>query len=151
VIELVLRIGFSLLVVLALMWLLAKLARRPLRRHAGGWLTVLARQQLTRSATVTVIRVGTRTVLLGVTDHQVSLLGEVDPEPGSPSETNDPTSTRTTVHVPEPGPATVDRRDGSSWPDAPMRPGNRTLAGSLLSGRTWSQTVEFLRERTVRR
>ena len=49
--ELVLRIGFSLLVVFGLMWGLAKVARRPLSGHRGtGNLSVLNRQQLARGA-----------------------------------------------------------------------------------------------------
>ena len=80
-IELVLRIGFSLVVVLFLMWALARVIRRPLGagRHSGP-LAVLNRQQLTRAAAVTVIRVGDRAMILGVTDQQVSLLGEADVE-----------------------------------------------------------------------
>ena len=80
-IELVLRIGFSLLVVLCLMWALARAVRRPLSQGRGaGPLAVLHRQQLTRGAAVTVVRVSGRAIVLGVTDQQVSLLGEADVE-----------------------------------------------------------------------
>ena len=78
-IELVLRIGFSLLVVLGLMWAVARVIRRPLgvgRPH--GQLAVLNRQQLTRGAEVAVVKVADRAMILGVTDQQVSLLGEAD-------------------------------------------------------------------------
>jgi flagellar protein FliO/FliZ len=78
-IELVLRIGFSLLVVLGLMWALARAVRRPLAAgRAHGPLAVLNRQQLTRGAAVTVVRVADRAMILGVTDQQVSFLGEAD-------------------------------------------------------------------------
>jgi flagellar protein FliO/FliZ len=79
-IELVLRIGFSLLVVLGLMWAVARLIRRPLaagRPH--GQLAVLNRQQLSRGAAVTVVRVADRAMILGVTDQHVTLLGEAEP------------------------------------------------------------------------
>src|SRR2546421_12187413 len=81
--ELVLRIGFSLLVVLGLLWVLAKLARRPLAGRGGGTVAVLARQQITRGATVAVVRVLDRALIVGVTDGQVNLLGEADLAAGS--------------------------------------------------------------------
>jgi flagellar protein FliO/FliZ len=78
-IELVLRIGFSLLIVFGLMWALARVARRPLSGRRGpGSLTVLHRQQLSRGSALAVVQVGDRAMVLGVTDQQVSLLGETD-------------------------------------------------------------------------
>src|SRR5438128_11636822 len=77
--ELVLRIGFSLLVVLGLLWALARVARRPLAGRGGGTIAVLARQQITRGSTVAVVRIADRALILGVTDGQVTLLGEADP------------------------------------------------------------------------
>ena len=40
---------------------------------------VIARHGLSRGATVTVVRLGGRALVLGVTEHQVSLLTEIDP------------------------------------------------------------------------
>src|SRR5438552_16861518 len=93
--ELVLRIGFSLLVVLGLLWVLAKVARRPLAGRGGGGIAVLARQQITRGSTVAVVRVGDRALILGVTDGQVSLLGEADP-----ASVDSPAPRRATVALP---------------------------------------------------
>ena len=77
--ELVLRIGFSLFVVLGLMWALARVVRRPAGAgRAHGRLAVLNRQQLTRGAAVTVVRVADRAMILGITDQHVSLLGEAE-------------------------------------------------------------------------
>ena len=77
--ELVLRIGFSLLVIMGLLWALARAIRRPLGVHRPhGQLAVLNRQQLSRGAAVTVVKVAERAMILGVTDQQVSLLGEAD-------------------------------------------------------------------------
>jgi len=77
--ELVLRIGFSLFVVLGLMWALARVVRRPLGvGRAHGQLAVLNRQQLTRGAAVTVVKVADRAMILGITEQQVSFLGEAD-------------------------------------------------------------------------
>jgi flagellar protein FliO/FliZ len=78
-IEVALRIFFSLVVVLLLMWGLARLARRPLSGRGGGVLSVLARQALTRGASVAVVRVGERAYVLGVTDQNVTLLAEAEP------------------------------------------------------------------------
>jgi flagellar protein FliO/FliZ len=79
VLELVLRISFSLLVVLALMWGVARLARRPLARRADATVALLARQQLSRGSSVAVLRVLDRALVLGVTDQHITLLGEADP------------------------------------------------------------------------
>jgi len=79
-IEVALRIFFSLAVVLLLMWGLAKVARRPLSGRGGGALSVLARQALTRGASVAVVRVGERAYVIGVTDQNVTLLAEADPD-----------------------------------------------------------------------
>jgi flagellar protein FliO/FliZ len=130
--ELVLRIGFSLLVVLGLMWLLARVVRRPLGGRAHGALAVLNRQQLTRGAAVTVVRVADRAIILGVTDQQVSLLGETDLE-----------VFETHQH---------EKRDHMDLPDTPHPAGGGgRLDGSLLSPKTWGSTLDFLRDRTTRR
>jgi flagellar protein FliO/FliZ len=145
--ELALRIGFSLFVILGMMWLLARLIRRPLGRGHGP-LAVLNRQQLTRGAAVAVIRVADRAMILGVTDQHVSLLGEADVEhfEKHPHEHRD--------HLPV-GPGLTAEEAAALTGDLPGRhpaagaPGR--LDGSLLSPRTWSQAVGFLRDRTTRR
>jgi flagellar protein FliO/FliZ len=134
VLELVLRIGFSLLVVLGLLWVLARVARRPLAGRGGGAIAVLARQQITRGSTVAVVRVADRALIIGVTDGQVTLLGEADPAGLSPA----------------PSPAPVAGRRESMAVAVDPAPAGR-LAGSVLSPQTWSQTVQFLRDRTARR
>jgi flagellar protein FliO/FliZ len=137
--ELVLRIGFSLLIVFGLMWGLAKVARRPLsRKHGTGSLSVLHRQQLSRAASVAVVQVADKALVLGVTDQQVSLLAETDLE------------------------AFEKHRHGGGHPAAalepdavlpPAFPGDEPhggLDGSVLSPRTWNSTLAFLRDRTTR-
>lgn len=92
--ELTLRLVFSLAAVIGLLLLLAKLSSRRFGSRHGATLTVLHRQSLSRSATVSLVTVGERVLLLGVTDQQVSLLAELDPdelpEPEEPE--TDPTS-----------------------------------------------------------
>jgi flagellar protein FliO/FliZ len=138
--ELALRIGFSLLVIFGLMWGLARLVRRPLGsgRHHGPLLTVLNRQQLSRGAAVTVIRVADRAIILGVTDQQVSLLGEADIEDFE------------THHTPHRDHLAL-AEDELELPDAHPASAKGRLDGSLLSPRTWTSTVDFLRDRTTRR
>ena len=77
------RLAVSLGVVFALM----ALAGRVLRRRGLGTkgtgatsrIEVLARQGLGRTASVQLVRIGGKTLVLGVTETQVSVLGEADP------------------------------------------------------------------------
>jgi flagellar protein FliO/FliZ len=133
VIELVLRISFSLLIVFGLMWGLAKVVRRPLGGKRGaGALAVLGRQQLARGSAVAVVQVHDRALILGVTDQQVSLLGETEL-----------TAFEAHGHHHE-------HRDHVALEPPPAHPQGR-LDGSLLSPRTWGSTLNFLRDRTTRR
>lgn len=75
------RLVVSLAIVLGLMaacaWVLRK--RGTLGRLTGGGaLAVLARQPLGRNASVAVVRVGERALVIGVTEQSVTLLGESD-------------------------------------------------------------------------
>jgi flagellar protein FliO/FliZ len=77
------RLVFSLAIVISIMILCAWLLRRsPLRAGAGrrvGALEVAGRASLGRNAAVAVVRAADRAFVVGVTDHGVTLLGEVDP------------------------------------------------------------------------
>lgn len=126
-VELILRLGFSLLVVLGLVWTVARLIRGPAIR-SGRVITVLSRTQLTRGSAVAVVLVADRALILGATDHGITLLAEAAPD----AVTSLVPAAR---HQSLPGP----------------QPGGEQLAGSLLSASTWKQTVNFIRERTVRR
>ena len=128
--ELVLRIGFSLFVVLGLMWALARVVRRPLGAgRAHGQLAVLNRQQLTRGAAVTVVKVADRAMILGVTETQVSLLGEAD---AADFEKHDEKHGEQHVHL-----------DPDVLPGVhPAAPAGRRLDRALL---------DYLRDRTSRR
>jgi flagellar protein FliO/FliZ len=157
VIELVLRIGFSLLVVLGLMWGLARLVRRPLAGRGGGAVAVLARQQLGRSASVAVVRVVDRALVLGVTEGQISLLGEADL--AALEQATEPSVHRKAVGLTAtaPGAAACTEERSDEGRLRRTSPGARAsgasagpMAGSVLSPATWRQTMDFLRERTVR-
>lgn len=74
-----LRLVLAVAVVVGLLLISARLTRRIGSGGAGptrGAIRVVARQPLGRNASVAVIETGGRTLVLGVTDHQVSLLGE---------------------------------------------------------------------------
>jgi flagellar protein FliO/FliZ len=83
------RMVVSLGLVIALMWLVAKFARKRMstsRRRGTDdalRLQVLARQSVGKNASVTLVRAGDRALLLGVTESSVSLLSdtELPPEP----------------------------------------------------------------------
>lgn len=139
--ELILRIGFSLLVVFGLMWGLARMAKRPLAGRGGTAMSVLARQQLGRASSVAVVRVADRALVLGVTEGQVTLLAETDLAALERQLAGPGTTTREAVPL-----------DGVPAPTV-LTPATTTgrMQGSVLSPATWRQTVNFLRERTARR
>ena len=114
-IEVAVNLFLALTAVLGLMWLLARMARRPLGGRNAGAVAVLARQPLTRGASVAVVRVGTQAYVLGVTEQNVTLLAETDP-----AAIEAALEVRETVSL-----------------DA--------LAGSALSPSTWRRAVSVLR------
>ena len=77
-IELALRVMCSLIVVFGLLWTLARLARRGVGSRGAGLVSVVARQQLSRSSSVAVVKVADRALVLGVSDAGVSLLADAD-------------------------------------------------------------------------
>ncbi len=79
--EVVLRVVVSLGVVLLLFWAVARVSQR--RLGLGGArspLRVLGRQALGRNASVAVVEVGERVLVVGVADSGVRLLTELDPD-----------------------------------------------------------------------
>lgn len=80
------RLVFSLAIVLGLMALLARVVRNRalpgLKRAtvAPGTLQVVARQPLSRTASIILVRAADRAFVVGVTDAAVNLLAELDPD-----------------------------------------------------------------------
>jgi flagellar protein FliO/FliZ len=79
------RLIVSLGVVIGLMWVAANVLRKRgfagtsgRRGPRGPQLELIARKPLGRNASIAVVRVGDRALVVGVTDHQVTSLGEVD-------------------------------------------------------------------------
>lgn len=79
-IELVIRLVFSLSVVVGLLLLLAKFAGKRFQGRSDAAVRVLHRQSLSRSSSVAIVTVGSRILVLGTTEQQVQLLTELDPD-----------------------------------------------------------------------
>ena len=132
--ELMVRLVASLAVVVGLMLLLARFVQKRYVARSGAPVQVVHRQPLSRSSSVAVVTVGSRVLVLGTTDHQVTLLTELDPEEleveelevVEPAVEEDVPALRTTK-VPATGSA------------VPADTG--ALAGSLLSAQTWRQAI----------
>lgn len=149
---LVLRVGVSLAVVLGLMWAVSRALR-----HRGGTravpLEVVSRAPLGRKSSVAVVRVADgRGMVVGVTDHQVTFLGEVD----LPTAPEAAPERRETIALPKtatPAPraaAVVALPGGAGAVPADPALGSSKLAGSILAPATWKQATAALREKTVR-
>jgi flagellar protein FliO/FliZ len=107
----------------------APAGKRGLRRRSNP-VEVIARHGLSRGSSIAVVRLGARALVIGVTEHQVSLLTEIDPaELDAPPE------------------------DELSSPGTPRTPGTAGPAGPGIGAGAlpWKVALEQLRERTVRR
>lgn len=149
------RMLLALVLVLVLMWCLARWARKPLGGKADRVMTVLARQQLSRTSSVTVLRVMDRALVLGVTEQGVQLISETElsaVEAALATETGRGRAgfgkQLAAAEAPG-GEATEAPLDQALQPAG--RRGASALDGSVLSPKTWSQLVSVARDLTVRR
>ncbi len=147
----VLRVAVSLVVVLALVWYLARrLGRRGGDTTREAELRVLDRQSLTRRAGLAVVAAGDRRLLVGFSDQTVTLVTELAPVPALPKVPATPAPAAPAASAPS-------RPSRPSQPAVPTSVGlsaNRQpglLAGSVLSPATWQATVRAMQDRTVRR
>jgi flagellar protein FliO/FliZ len=136
------RLLISLAFVLIVMWLIARKVggkKGRLRGKSNRLIDVLGRQQLSRTASVAVVQVMDQALIVGITDGQVTVLGETDLAAAKKRiAENQP------VARPKPSPAA--RLTKAPLDAAAPKP----LAGSALSPATWRQTVNALRDLTVR-
>lgn len=130
--ELGIRLVGSLAVVVGLLILVARLVNRRFKPAAGAPVRVVHRQPLTRGSGVAVVAVGTRVLVLGTTEQQVTLLAEVEPDEIGLDEEYDDEPADDAGISPRPRPA--------AWTTRPTSADGR-LAGSLLSIDTWRQTL----------
>jgi flagellar protein FliO/FliZ len=143
------RMLLALVVVLGVMWALARWARKPMGVGKGERvMTVLARQQLSRGSSVAVLKLMDRALVLGVTEQGVQLLTETELAPIEQVLTVPAASRRRPAEPIEPdGEPAVDSR----LPALPAFTGKSKLDGSVLSPNTWKQLLGAARELTVRR
>jgi flagellar protein FliO/FliZ len=156
------RVAGSLVVVLLLAALAARLARRTGRRGGHGSLAVRERVGLTRDAAAVVLEVGDRTLLLGVSAQQITLLAELDapgtliaaaPDalPVAPGPRAVPAQ-RPAPGTSSPPPLTRrELRESGIRRRAAVAPTARAGTGSPLDPRTWQQGLEALRDLTARK
>jgi flagellar protein FliO/FliZ len=171
------RMLLALVVVLGIMWCLARWARKPLGvGKADRVMAVLARQQLSRGSSVAVLRVMDRALVLGVTEQGIRLITETELAPIEDALVVDAASARgwprlrpAPLELTDAGAVDGDAVDGAVLDGAVLdgavldgavgaRPVGRLrpapagrLDGSVLSPNTWRQLLSAARELTVRR
>ena len=175
----VIRLVLSLAFVAGVLWFAARVAKKRGLGMGNGLIEVVARQRMGRSSTVSVLRVADRVLVVGSTEENVTLLAEMDADvveevlaeaeqertaaqearrvavaarrgaPELEGADEDPPTTRIAL-PPLPG------RSGARRPLPVGRHGGTGVAGGLAAGSVfdraaWTQLVEGLRDKTVRR
>jgi flagellar protein FliO/FliZ len=163
VVEVVVRVVVSLGVVLGLFWLVARLGSRKLGGRDRGLISVRGRQALSRGASLAVVEVGSRVLVVGVSDSGVRLLTEMHP-----AELAGPATSPS--HLLETPAATYDAAFEAAYeagrtaiadtgtpampltphPSSRREPAEGALAGSLLTTTTWRQAWETATGRAQR-
>ena len=163
-----LRVVLSLGVVFGLLWYLQRrLIKGGRAKLSANLVTVVGRANVGQKASVVVVNVDGQRLILGVTEHAVSVLHGSPVPIDDAGETDESASLTETATVPAQSPAeasaTVFARsldsaaaDSTLAPTLAFRPrrkGTTTpktapasrLAGSILSPATWTQTAAALR------
>ncbi|WP_141881287.1 FliO/MopB family protein [Homoserinimonas aerilata] len=149
-----LRVAVSLAAVLALVWWLHRRLTRGVKRPSAKAVTVVTRQSLGQKASLVVVDVEGSRLVLGVTEHGVSVLQSAEmPEPVLESvpaldSEEKPSFARSlgqaqsdagALRVVKP----LFTQDGS---EASRSAASGALAGSILSPQTWKQAAATLRK-----
>ena len=177
----IVRLVLSLAFVAGVLWFAARLAKKRGLGGGNGLIEVVARQRMGRSSTVSVLRVADRVLVVGATEEQVTLLAEMDAEVveemlaeaeeervaqaaarraaltarrpaaalGAPDDDADDDAPTTQIALPR-LPGVPGARRPRKAP-AVTRHGSGLVAGSVFDRAAWTQVVEGLREKTVRR
>ena len=151
--ELTIRLVVSLAIVVGLLLVLAKFGARKFRGNAGALVHVVHRQALSRTSSVSVVTVGTRVLVLGTTEQQISVLTELDPDElelenvAELSLVAEPELEKVPEKSPEKSPGKVPEKVLEKVPGShrgtPLAAG--PLAGSVLSPQTWRQALGAIR------
>ena len=163
---LALRVIVSLAVVLGVLWWLQKkLSKRGIGKAAGKAITLIGRQAVGPKASVAVVEIDGRRLVLGVTEHAVTVLHSVDQHlverqlhpfevslaeaqpviyPDNVRPITAPVPIRAVITTPAvvPGPVQELRRPRGTHRQQPTG----KLGGSILSPETWRQASAALRE-----
>lgn len=125
-VELFIRLGFSLAVVIGLLMAAAKVASTKLKTNNAQLGTVIARVPLARTASLTIVEVPGQTLVLGVTESGVTLITDLDPFEVAQAQEAAKSPTAPTAVAPEAG-------------------AGSPLAGSVLSPSTWTNAASAVR------
>lgn len=136
------HVVLSLAIVIAVVIVAARFARRAGIKGPGAGLQVLDRAGLSKESSVAVVAVGDRRLVVGVSPHAVTLLTELDPTPADAGDGAPVAAADAVSLLPQQTSAT-----DASATTAPTKP----ATGSVLSPSTWKQGVEALRELTTRK
>lgn len=164
--DLAVRLLGSLAVVVGLLLLIARGVNKRFKAPSGATIQVVHRQALGRGQGVAVVSVGSRVLVLGTTEQQITLLAEVEPEEvgidvladdtEEPDELDEPdeleTAFGTTFEtelakepvrqpwiIKPPKPAQSTAKPAKAL--VPGVPAAGPLVGSILSPQTWKQAV----------
>ena len=151
---LVLRFGIAMIVVMGLLFFASSMLRKrglmtPKNKVAGPSIELVARRGLGRNAQVAVIRTAGHQFVLGVTEHQVTLLAEEDLATITSLDTIEELESFESF---EPFEGAYDSTEVITTPSG----GHRTSASSgaqqfATPGQAWKTLLDGLRDRTVRR
>ncbi len=144
--ELTLRLIFSLAIVLGLLFGVVKISARRLGNTSGAPVRVLHRQSLSRASSVSVVAVGSRLLVLGTTDQQVQLLTELAPEDLAVPEA---VLTEATQLIRPVGAHRAPRSPDPIDNSRPAPVGSPALAGSLVSPQTWRAARQAISRRSA--
>jgi flagellar protein FliO/FliZ len=145
------RLAISMAIVLTLLGLAAKLLRKRGLGSTGGSpgtrIEVLARQGLGRTSSVQLVRVAGRTLVLGVTDTNVQLLGDGEALGLEVSEPAAPAATWRRQREVERAAQRALARDSHRTPPPDRRGRGRSRPQPTLG---WGPLLESIKDRTAR-
>lgn len=141
---LILRLVLSLAFVAVLMFVAFRIASKRAAGSSAGAMEVLARHPLTRTTSVSLIRVGDRAFIIGSGETQVTLIGETDL---SEVQTYMPATSQVAL----PGVATSSTSGVMVRTEPRLTTGTGPMAGSVFDATMWRAAINGLRDRTVRR
>lgn len=126
---LALRVLLSLAAVLGIIWYAQRRISKGTRSKAGKAINIVGRQGIGAKASVAVIDMDGKRFLLGVTEHQVTILHTSD-APVAPAEAFS---------------QVLEVETGENAKPSALEPAKGPLAGSILSADTWRRAFASLR------